>query len=83
MSETVASLILIVVIIADIVLQRLEVRHLRKKLLEFAAKAAQSSSEHEIKIECDNSDAMIKLAEVERAAHAAAAAIQNMLGSLH
>jgi len=84
MLETVVSLILIAVIVAAMVRDRREVLSLRKQLLELAKSHYAGKFTSELKIECDNSQALASLAEVQLAAERAAATLEKVaVGSVH
>lgn len=78
MLDTILLGILIVLMCADLVLERLATRRLRAQVLALARERNQHFSIHEIKVECDNTVALEKLAEIEQAANAAALACKSL-----
>ena len=78
MLETIIVIAVGLLVGVDLALaQRANVR-LRKQLLELATQRAAQMSIHAIKIECDNSQAIASLAEVQLAAERAAATLERV-----
>jgi hypothetical protein len=78
MLDTIVSLILIALVTADLVLMSRSNAKLREQLLEIATQRAAQMSVHAIKIECDNSQAIASLEEVQRVIDHVGARLQDI-----
>jgi hypothetical protein len=84
MLDTIVSLILIALVTADLVVMSRSNKKLRAQLLELATERAAKMSVHSLKIECDNTQALVSLAEVQLAAERAAATLERVAtGAMH
>ena len=78
MLETIIVIAVGLLIGVDLALLQRSNARLRKQLLEIATQRAAQMSVHALKIECDNSQAIAALQEVQLAAERAAATLERV-----
>jgi hypothetical protein len=80
MIDQILAVLIIAVILVDLYFLRRSLFETRKKLLEYAGSYSKTQNSIQVKVECDNADFLIKMAQVRESIDSALAAMRDLEG---